>query len=89
MVEKDTEVRELILSFVQTLAERRFEYISALLAIRQMDRRIIESDIRFRLDGLFREAGIVIAFPRRDVHLASKIPVQLQIMGFGKEGFKK
>ena len=25
--------------------------------------------MRFRIDDLFREAGIVIAFPQRDVHL--------------------
>ena len=36
---------------------------------RIMDRRIIESDIRFHIDELFREAGIVIAFPQMDVHL--------------------
>jgi len=56
---------------------------------RIMERRMIESDIRFHVDGLFREAGIVIAFPQRDVHLDAKIPVQLQIMDSGKEGLKK
>lgn len=56
---------------------------------RMMERRIIESDIRFRIDEFFREADIVIAFPQRDVHLDSKIPVQLQIMDSGKEGLRK
>ena len=34
-----------------------------------MDRVEIESELRFKIDHLFREAGIVIAFPQRDVHL--------------------
>lgn len=33
------------------------------------DRPSIESDIRFRIDELFAEHGIVIAFPQMDVHL--------------------
>jgi len=65
-----------------------FDVYFWLSMIRIMERRIIESDIRFHIDGLFREAGIVIAFPQRDVHLDAKIPVQLQIMDSGKEGFK-
>lgn len=44
-----------------------------------MDRRRVESDVRFRIDNLFREAGIVIAFPQRDVHLSvpEAMPVRL------------
>jgi small-conductance mechanosensitive channel len=33
------------------------------------DRSAILSDIRFRIDQLFAENGIVIAFPQMDVHL--------------------
>ncbi len=44
------------------------------------DRRIIESDIRFRIDELFREAGIVIAFPQRDVHLDTQKPLEFRIV---------
>ena len=33
------------------------------------DRSAIRSDIRFRIDELFAENGIVIAFPQIDVHL--------------------
>jgi potassium-dependent mechanosensitive channel len=47
---------------------------------RIMDRRIIESDIRFRIDELFREAGIVIAFPQRDVHLDVQKPLEFRIV---------
>jgi small-conductance mechanosensitive channel len=35
--------------------------------------RITRSNIRFRLDELFEEHGIVIAFPQRDVHLDGSI----------------
>lgn len=47
---------------------------------RMMDRRMIESDIRYRIDGLFRDAGIVIAFPQRDVHLDSARPVEVHLV---------
>jgi small-conductance mechanosensitive channel len=40
----------------------------------------IESDVRFRIDELFREAGITIAFPQRDVHLDSLAPVEVRIV---------
>ncbi len=33
------------------------------------DLRTIRSDIRFRIDALFRENDIVIAFPQRDIHV--------------------
>ncbi|XOV79611.1 MAG: mechanosensitive ion channel family protein [Aestuariibacter sp.] len=35
----------------------------------ERDLRIIRSDIRFELDALFAQHGIVIAFPQRDVHI--------------------
>lgn len=44
-----------------------------------MDRLTIESDLRFRLDDLFREAGIVVAFPQRDVHLDTAEPLALRV----------
>ena len=47
---------------------------------RIMDRRAIESDIRFRIDNLFREAGIVIAFPQRDVHLDTLKPLDVRVV---------
>ena len=45
----------------------------------QMERRLIESDLRYRIDHLFREAGIVIAYPQRDVHLDSVSPLEVRI----------
>ena len=50
---------------------------------RMMDRRIVESDIRYMIDALFREAGLVIAFPQRDVHLDSRDPIQVQLLRNG------
>ncbi len=47
---------------------------------KMMDRRILESDIHHRIDALFREAGIVIAFPQRDVHLDLEGPLDVRVM---------
>ena len=40
------------------------------------DLRKIRSDIRFRVDELFNNNGIVIAFPQRDVHIDGEIVVK-------------
>jgi len=47
---------------------------------RIIERRLIESSVRFRIDDLFREAGIVIAFPQQDVHLNTTEPLELRLM---------
>lgn len=39
------------------------------------DLRRLRSEIRFRIDELFRENDIIIAFPQRDVHVDGKIQV--------------
>jgi small-conductance mechanosensitive channel len=49
----------------------------------RLEQRGIQSDLRYRIDDLFRAAGIVIAFPQRDVHLDSVRPVEVRIV---KEG---
>jgi small-conductance mechanosensitive channel len=46
-----------------------------------IERRLIESSMRFRIDDLFREAGLVIAFPQRDVHLDAEKPLELRLSG--------
>jgi small-conductance mechanosensitive channel len=46
-----------------------------ILATADRDLRVIRSDIRFRVDELFREAGIVIAFPQRDVHIDGSLSI--------------
>jgi len=45
-----------------------------------MDRRMIESDIRYRIDNLFNEAKLVIAFPQRDVHLDTVRPIEVRMV---------
>lgn len=44
------------------------------------DRRRIESALRYRIDELFRLAGIVIAFPQRDVHFNPQRPLSVQML---------
>jgi small-conductance mechanosensitive channel len=45
-----------------------------------LDRKRLESDVRFRIESLFHEAGVVIAFPQRDIRLEASKPLQVQIM---------
>jgi len=42
--------------------------------------RLIRSDIRFRIDELFRENGISISFPQRDVHLNTLKPLEIKMV---------
>jgi len=42
--------------------------------------RMIESSLRYRVDKLFREAGLVIAFPQRDVHLDTQRPLEFRLI---------
>ncbi len=46
---------------------------------RPVDRLRIESDLRYRVDSLFKDAGIVIAFPQRDVHIDSLGPIDVRL----------
>lgn len=48
---------------------------------RPMELRKIRSDLRFKIDALFREAGLVIAFPQRDVHLDTLKPLDVRMVG--------
>jgi len=41
---------------------------------------MIESRMRFRIDEIFGQAGIVIAFPQRDVHLDIVKPLQIRLL---------
>jgi small-conductance mechanosensitive channel len=51
------------------------------ITVRQiLDRLRIQSDIRFRIDHLFRDAGITIAFPQRDVHLDLGRPLEVRMV---------
>lgn len=44
------------------------------------DRSRIESDLRYSIDQLFREAGISIAFPQRDIHFDAARPIPVQVV---------
>jgi len=57
-----------------------FEAMFWIKMFRPMDRRRVLSDLRFRLDELFRENGIVIAFPQRDVHIEGVGPVEVRLI---------
>lgn len=46
----------------------------------RLDSRVIASDLRHRIDRLFRDAGICIAFPQRDVHLDTEGPLKIQLI---------
>ena len=39
----------------------------------------VESDIRFRVDELFRQEGIIIAYPQRDLHIDSLRPIEVKL----------
>jgi small-conductance mechanosensitive channel len=54
-----------------------FEAIFWCQASAERELRMVRSDIRFRIDELCREHGIVIAFPQRDVHLYAKTPLEV------------
>ncbi|HNP37194.1 MAG TPA: mechanosensitive ion channel [Woeseiaceae bacterium] len=43
--------------------------------------RAARSNIRFRITELFEERGIVIAFPQRDIHLATSSPLAVRVLG--------
>ena len=43
-------------------------------------RQQIESDVRFHIDKIFREAGIIVAFPQRDIHLNTSSPLQFELV---------
>lgn len=47
---------------------------------RPMDLRRIQSDLHYRIDALFREAGITIAFPQRDLHLDTLKPLEVRML---------
>ena len=44
------------------------------------DRDRVLSDLRFRIDAMFRAENIVIAFPQRDVHLDTSRPLEVKMV---------
>jgi len=45
-----------------------------------MQLREIQSDVRYRIDALFRESDITIAFPQRDVHMDTLSPLKIELI---------
>lgn len=43
--------------------------------VKEVDLRHIRSDLRFRIEELFDEAGIVVAYPQRDIHVDGSINI--------------
>ncbi len=44
------------------------------------NRMEVESELRFEIDDLFRAAGIVMAYPQRDIHLNVMRPVEVRML---------
>ena len=49
----------------------------------------VESQLRFRIDELFNQAGIVIAYPQRDVHLNVMRPVEVRLSQASTETLRR
>jgi len=45
-----------------------------------MQKKLVESQVRFAIDDLFREHDVVIAFPQRDVHLDASRPLEVRLV---------
>lgn len=46
----------------------------------EMTLRLVRSDVRQMLDHLFRSAGIVIAYPQRDLHWHAQDPIEVRML---------
>ncbi|MBU3952113.1 MAG: mechanosensitive ion channel [Proteobacteria bacterium] len=45
-----------------------------------LEKKQIESQVRFEIDALFRQEGLVIAFPQRDIHFDNTTPLSIQMI---------
>ncbi|MBU1343143.1 MAG: mechanosensitive ion channel, partial [Proteobacteria bacterium] len=45
-----------------------------------LEKKQIESQVRFEIDALFRQEGLVIAFPQRDLHFDENRPISIQLI---------
>ncbi len=45
-----------------------------------MDRLQVESTVRYQIEQLFKEEGIVVAFPQQDVHLDTTSPLSVRVL---------
>ncbi|HYD49718.1 MAG TPA: mechanosensitive ion channel domain-containing protein [Terriglobales bacterium] len=52
---------------------------------RLVDRDDVLSDVRFRIDKLFRAANVSFPFPQRDIHLDSPRPIDVRLIDASKD----
>lgn len=58
--------------------------ISLRYLIEHLDQRlIVDSELRVEINRRFNEAGIVIAFPQRDIHIGTKQPLEIRMVESG------
>jgi len=50
----------------------------------EKDNRVVCSDLRHRIAEALDRAGIVVAFPQRDVHLDTKGPIEVKVLPAGR-----
>lgn len=75
---KEPRPKVLFMNFGDNALEFEVHFWLAINSIE--DSRLVRSEIRFRIDELFREAGITIAFPQRDVHLDTLKPLEVRLV---------
>jgi potassium efflux system protein len=55
--------------------------ISLRYFIEQIDQRLtVDSELRLQINRRFNEAGIVVAFPQRDIHIDSTAPLEIRMV---------
>ena len=48
----------------------------------------MQNDLNLTIDKTFREAGVTIAFPQRDVHLDATGPLEVRVVSEAPSGSK-
>jgi small-conductance mechanosensitive channel len=56
-----------------------FELIFWIHLEQLIQRRVILSEIRYKIENAFDKAGIVISFPQRDIHFVNEKPLEIKI----------
>jgi potassium-dependent mechanosensitive channel len=51
-----------------------------------IEKKRIASDVRYRIEALFNQQGVSIAFPQRDIHLDAPQPVRIELVNPGRPG---
>jgi hypothetical protein len=64
---------------------RKIKLEIAELQLKFFQQKMVESELRFRIDKLFQEAVIVIAFSQQDIHLDTHKPLELRMIEDGRE----